>query len=347
MNGRGNLSQFEVISQLRFPLIVLVTYAHSYGAVAADYSLLASDWNTYEFLKLLISQTLVKVAVPVFFIISGYLFFANVDVLDSRVYFKKIRRRFWTLLVPYVVWNFLMAVKMGHIDWNAFWIYYAKAGVQIDWFGNMQLMTAPCNMPLWFLRDLIIVSLLSPIIYIGVSRWGSWLLATLTVFYLSGICAFIPGLSAYAVYFFSFGAFFGIRKINFVAVARRAELPVYVLSVCLGVAMMLTYRTTIFSSLMLCFRIVGAFAAFALASRILSATSRRLPRLVVQSSYFIYLAHYVLFLSFIDTAFFHFFGVSTAACSVHYLLCPLIKVVLLVGAYIVYDKILTLCRKER
>ena len=257
----------------------------------------------------------------------------------SRVYFKKIRRRFWKLLVPYVDWNFLMAVKMVHIDWNVFWIYYAKAGVQIDWFGNMQLMTAPCNMPLWFLRDLIVVSLLSPIIYICVSRCGGWLLAVLTVFYLSGICAFIPGLSAYAVYFFSLGAFFGIRKMDFVDMAKRAEPPVYVLSVCLGVAMMLTYRTAIFSSLMLCFRIVGAFAAFALASRILSATSRRLPRLVVQSSYFIYLAHYVLFLSFIDTAFFHLFGISTVSYSVHYLLCPLVKVVLLVGVYIVYARI--------
>ena len=150
---------------------------------------------------------------------------------------------------------------------------------------------------------------------------------------------------AAAVYFFLLGAFFGIRKIDFVAVARRVELPVYVLSVCLGVAMMLTYRTAIFSSLMLCFRIAGAFAAFALASHILSVISRRLPRLVVQASYFIYLAHYVFFLSFIDTAFFHFFGISTAAYSIHYLLCPLIKVALLVGVYIVYDKILTLYRK--
>ena len=78
LNGRQSVKTADVISQLRLPLIVLVTYAHSYGGVEEGYGLLSSAWNTCEFLKLLVSQTLVKVAVPAFFIISGYLFFANV-----------------------------------------------------------------------------------------------------------------------------------------------------------------------------------------------------------------------------------------------------------------------------
>ena len=77
--GRNDVFQYEVFRQLRFPMIILVTFAHSYGKVTEGFSLLASDWNSYEFLKLLVSQTLVKVAVPVFFIMSGYLFFANVE----------------------------------------------------------------------------------------------------------------------------------------------------------------------------------------------------------------------------------------------------------------------------
>ena len=336
MNVSNNVSPYEVIRQLRFPMIVLVTFAHSYGGVSEGFSLLASEWNSYEFLKLLVSQTLVKVAVPVFFIMSGYLFFANVDKLDVTTYKKKILRRIKTLLLPYLIWNLLMALKLKTFSWSIFWVFWCPAGIQTDWLGQEQLMTAPANMPLWFLRDLMVVSLLTPIIYILVRSLGYWLMAVLTVLYLSGVCAFIPGLSAYAVFFFTIGAFLSIRKMDLVENLKRIEWPAYGFSVILGVAMMITYSTPVFSSLMLCFRLTGAIAVFCLASRILSATDKRLPLVVCKSSYFIYLAHYVFFFSFIDIAFFTICGTSISALSIHYLLCPLIKVVIFVCVYFIY-----------
>ena len=340
MDGRG-LSQFEIFRQLRFPMIVLVTFAHSYGRVEDSFALLASDWNTYGFLKLLVSQTLVKVAMPVFFIMSGYLFFANVDKWDVATYKKKILRRVKTLLIPYLIWNLLMAIKLKTFSMSMLWSYWNPAGTQIDWFGHEQLMTAPANMPLWFLRDLMVVSLLTPIIYILVRKFGYWLMAVLTVLYLSGVCAFIPGLSAYAVFFFTLGAFFSIRRTDLIEIFKRFEWPAYGLSVIFAISMLLTYHTSVFSSLMLCFRITGSIAVFCLASRILSTTSRRLPSLVCNSTYFIYLAHYVFFFSFIDTAFFALFGTSTISLSIHYLLCPLLKVAILVCVYLVYKTCLT------
>ena len=339
MDGRM-ISQYEIIRQLRFPMIVLVTFAHSYGKVADGFSLLASDWNTYEFLKLLLSQTLVKVAMPVFFIMSGYLFFANVDKWDVVIYKKKILRRVKTLLIPYLIWNLLMAVKLKTFSMSMLWAYWNPSGTQIDWFGHEQLMTAPANMPLWFLRDLMVVSLLTPIIYILVRKFCYWLMAVLTVLYLSGVCAFIPGLSAYAVYFFTLGAFLSIRKMNLTGTFKRFEWPAYGLSVIFAISMLLTYHTSVFSSLILCFRFTGSIAVFCLASRILSTTGKRLPSLVCDSSYFIYLAHYVFFFSFIDSAFFSIIGTSIPALSIHYLLSPLLKAILLFVIYIVYRKLI-------
>lgn len=336
MNVSINISQYEVIRQLRFPMIVLVTFAHSYGGVEEGFSLLSSGWNAYAFVKILVSQTLVKVAMPIFFIMSGYLFFANVDKLDVITYKKKILRRIKTLLLPYLIWNLLMAVKLKTFSMSMFWAFWNPAGKQIDWFGHEQLMTAPANMPLWFLRDLMVVSLLTPIIYILVRRLGYWLMAVLAVLYLSGVCAFIPGLSAYAVFFFTLGAFLSIRKMNLVKNLKRYEWPAYGLSVILGVAMMITYSTPVFSSLMLCFRLTGTIAVFCLATRILTSTKGRISSVVCDSAYFIYLAHYVFFFSFIDTAFFAIFGTSISALSIHYLLCPLIKVVIFVCVYFVY-----------
>lgn len=351
MNVRNKISQYEVIRQLRLPMIVLVTFAHSYGRVEEGFSLLTSEWNTYAFLRLLISQILVKVAMPVFFIMSGYLFFRtnqgdrsrdSLDMSDNgpvpliRLYQQKIMRRLKTLLIPYLIWNLLMAIKLKAFSWSMLWVYWKPAGVQIDWFGQEQLMTAPANMPLWFLRDLMTVSLLTPIIYILIRKLGLWLMGLLTILYLSGVYAFIPGLSAYAIYFFTFGAFLSIRKMDLVASLKRVEISAYVLSILFAISMLMTYNTPVFSSLMLSFRLVGAIAVFCLASRILTSTNRRLPAIVCDSSYFIYLAHYVFFFSFIDTVFFAIFGTSILALSIHYLLCPLIKVVIFVGVYFIY-----------
>ena len=168
---------------------------------------------------------------------------------------------------------------------------------------------------------------------------GYWLIGWFAIFYLSGVYAFIPGLSAYAFCFFTFGAFLSIRKMDLVATLKRLEIPAYVLSALFAVAMLLTFRTSVFSSLMLCFRLTGAIAVFCLASRILSSTNRRLPTIVCDSAYFIYLAHYVFFFSFIDTAFFSLLGTSIPALSVHYLLAPLLKAVLFIALYIIYRKL--------
>ena len=338
---RQGIASSDVISQLRFPLIVLVTYAHSYGKVSDDYMLLSSPWDTYEVLKLLVSQTLVKIAVPAFFVISGYLFFKNIESWNFQVYQQKMLRRVKTLLLPYLLWNLLMAVKLRTFNWNMFWVFNPMAGMQTDWLGCENWMTAPANMPLWFLRDLIVVSMFTPIVYIVLRRWGNCVMLLLTLLYLSGIGAFaVPGLSMYAVYFFCLGAFFGIRKLDIVEAMRHFETPAYIMFVMLGIVMMFTYHTVVFSSFMLVFRLVSVVVVFSFGHRILSKTDRRIPGMICRSSYFIYLSHYVIFLSFLDSAFFHLAGTSGLGMSLHYLICPVVKIIVLVGTYIVLLHIL-------
>lgn len=310
------ISQYDVINAWRLPLIVLVTYAHSYGGVAEGYSLLGSGWDSYEVLKIVMSQTLVKVAMPAFFVMSGYLFFANVEQFNKEIYSQKIRRRIKTLLIPYIIWNLLMAVKLKTFSLNTFWL--------------------PANMPLWFLRDLMIVSLLTPILYIGIKKLGWWIFVLLLPVYLTGIWAIQPGPNPYAICFFTFGAYLSIQRINLIEACLKLEKTVYFLSILLALAMILTYPSIAYSLLMLCFRVVSVVAVFCLAYRILSRTDKRIPKTACDSSYFIFLAHYVFFFSFIDTAFFSLFGESTASLCVHYLVCPLLKSAIFVAVYHLY-----------
>lgn len=309
----------EIFSLIRLPLIVLVTYAHSYGGVMEGYSVLESGWNSYEVLKIMMSQTLVKVAMPTFFVMSGYLFFANTDTLSRNIYKQKIGRRVKTLLIPYIIWNLLMAVKLKTF--------------------NLSIFVNPANMPLWFLRDLMIVSLLTPIIYIGVKKLNYWIFLLLLPIYLTGIWAIQPGPNPYAICFFTLGAYLSIKKINLIISCLKLEKVAYFLTVLLASAMILTYSSIAYSWLVLCFRVISVATVFCLAYRILSRTSKRIPQTACDASYFIYLAHYVFFFSVIDTTFLSFFGTSTTSLCAHYLLCPLVKVVIFVLFYYLYRKV--------
>lgn len=305
--------QIDTFSQLRLPLIVLITFAHSYSGVRAGWSLWDGGWDTYEVLKLVVSETMVKVAMPTFFVMSGYLFFVNVTEWNAKTYWNKLRRRVKTLLIPYIIWNSAMAVKLRTF--------------------SLGILVEPANMPLWFLRDLMIVSLLTPIIYIGVRKLGYWLFAILLPIYLTGLYAIQPGLTPYAVCFFSLGAFLSIRKMDLIETCMNYELLSYILTILLGIGMMLTFRTYIFSPLMLCFRVVGAVAVFCIAHRILSTTNKRIPQIACDASYFIYLSHYVFFFAFLDAWFISLFGISTASLCIHYLTLPLLKAGILTGVY--------------
>lgn len=322
-----SVSQYDVINALRFPLIVLVTYAHSYGGVIEGYSVLGSGWDSYEVLKIVMSQTFVKAAMPTFFMMSGYLFFANVEQFSKEIYSQKIHRRIKTLLIPYIIWNLLMAAKLKAINLSFFW--------------------TPANMPLWFLRDLMIVSLLSPIIYIGVRRLGYWVFVLLLPVYITGIRAIQPGLNPYAICFFTLGAYLSIKKINLIEACLRLEIVAYFLTVLLALTMIFTYPTIAYSFLILCFRVVSVATVFCLAYRILSGTTKRIPKTVCDASYFIYLAHYVFFFSFIDTVFFSFFGTSTVCLCIHYLLCPLLKIIIFVTIYYLFRGCGALCNRLR
>lgn len=96
-----NSNKNIVFNYIKFILILGVVAAHS--NVYADYD--APDaplgLNIVEFF----SDRLIKVCVPCFFILSGYLYFNNTTQFNKATYLSKTRRRIHTLLIPYLLWN--------------------------------------------------------------------------------------------------------------------------------------------------------------------------------------------------------------------------------------------------
>ncbi len=69
----------------------------------------------YSTLCILLPQGICRIAVPCFFLISGYLFFKKLEDWNLDMWKGKMVRRVHSLLIPYVLWNILAAILiMGY-----------------------------------------------------------------------------------------------------------------------------------------------------------------------------------------------------------------------------------------
>ena len=108
--------QSKTIDYLRFPMALAVVFIHSPGDVPMSpvhYD--AFTWpDFYNLLRIVFSHVLTHIAVPVFYVISGYLYFLNVKQWSKSEYKRKSRSRLYTLVIPYLLWNvaalFLLAL---------------------------------------------------------------------------------------------------------------------------------------------------------------------------------------------------------------------------------------------
>jgi peptidoglycan/LPS O-acetylase OafA/YrhL len=104
-----------------------------------------------------------SVAVPLFFTISGFLFLRKAD-LSVSAYAEVLRRKCLSLAIPYVLFNLVVMAYfyfLGSIFLVGSWGFVLKEGFFAKLFG---LGTMPINSPLWFLRDLLVVFLFSPVL---------------------------------------------------------------------------------------------------------------------------------------------------------------------------------------
>ncbi|MDR1653442.1 MAG: acyltransferase [Prevotellaceae bacterium] len=188
--------------------IILVLYIHS-GFHADEIAGMTLNDNVQKF----ISGMIGRCAVPLFFVISGWLFFLKVPD-GVRSVFAKIKKRVRTLLVPYIIASAFFVLF--------FLILGLIPGVERFMNGNLDALFAkkwtvmlyeilwrtesgsPVAFQLWFLRDLMILVAISPLLYYALKylKW-SWLLV---VFVLNFIVSkeFFP---VYALLWFSLGAY--------------------------------------------------------------------------------------------------------------------------------------------
>ena len=193
MNHVDNKLWSETIQFLRFPLIVGVIFIHTDITLPNNESIEDSSiWTVVENIMYLFSYVLPAACVPLFFFISGFLFFKNVD-FNLDVYKRKILSRCRTLLAPYVIWNLLGFLLFLLKHYNSF--KDGKLCVTFVGFLNGFFMihpsntNPPFNFPLWFIRDLIILVVLSPLIFLLIKKMRIMFVIFLGIYMLWSLLA--------------------------------------------------------------------------------------------------------------------------------------------------------------
>lgn len=139
MNSKDKITwelQSESLKALRFPLAVMVVFIHSFGLT--DYNL--PNWSNLSgmdinvAIQILFSHVLSHVAVPAFFLISGYFFFYKVTNFDFATYKGKLRKRVHTLLIPYLLWNALYILWIVIQKVGAFFVKGKPLSNIVDYF---------------------------------------------------------------------------------------------------------------------------------------------------------------------------------------------------------------------
>lgn len=163
------------IANIRFPLLATVIICHC--------SLGDTGFEAADNFQHLISYIFTRSTVRLFFIMSGFLYFWNIQKMDWNIYKSKSISRFRTLVIPYIFWNtFMIACYAAMHTFTPNLINPENENVlQYNWtdwilaYWNKSGGDPVCY-PLWFLRDLIVLVFLSPILYLFIKtgkilRW--------------------------------------------------------------------------------------------------------------------------------------------------------------------------------
>ena len=351
----------EILSQtiafLRFPLIAGVVLIHSKvkDVVIKGVQLIPPDgYWFYDNISYLFSHIFAAVAVPLFFFISGFLFFYKAEVFTKEVYAKKLKKRVHTLLIPYIFWNLAVALlfflseiffsglmsgvhKAIHDytfqDW--LWAFWNRTHIE-----GVGLYNNPICYQFWFLRDLMVVMLFSPLVYWLIKKLKQYVLIVLGICWIAGFWFTLPGFSITALFFFSFGAYFSIHGINFAVKGQSYWRQTGVLYLLLSLAVLALREYEWCTYLAKINILTGMFFAVSLTAHFIGKGTWRVNKFLSESSFFIYAYHGMFLTLVIKAVCSALHPQGDAMLLLVYFLSPVIIILAGLGAYYVLKKYL-------
>ena len=173
-NAASSKQRLSAVPLLKFMLILGVVMIHCTVRTSYAPGESAAGYNVVQFMV-----SLARVSVPAFFIISGYLFFYQFDNFNFTLYKDKLRSRYRTLFVPYVVWNIILYCEFL---FKVYVLGYPSYGIidgdtvnrwkMLEGFVYIeQAQGLPYAFAFWFIRNLMVFIILSPLVWLVARKW--------------------------------------------------------------------------------------------------------------------------------------------------------------------------------
>lgn len=306
-------------SYVRFPLTVLVLLAHfnfagrGFAIHGEWYGVDMPLWS--QWIIDFFGHSIRGIVVQIFMLLSGYFFFYR-KTFTTEVYKKNIKKRFRTLVVPYLLWNTLailcIAVRflpifskilpgMDKVEVNltplAFLYTY------FDFFHEDALFVypdtpirdsaMPIDAPLWYLRELMVLCLISPLFYWLIKKLKAWsLLIWATVSFVITPCFFTGWLYMQFVlsFYFALGAYYSLNGKNFVTELRKYPWAIWVwiaIVIADNFSIDMPWRDFLYYA----GGPFGCVAGIIITAWLIEKKGFRLPEIILASSFFVYALH--------------------------------------------------------
>lgn len=313
--------QYDVFDFLRFPLVILVIYIHSTigipdGAIYFDNTINIA--NLGILLRIYISIIISSTCVPTFFLISGYLFYNKQTSFNLLIFKEKLKRRFHSLVIPYILWIilfFIISTILMIPEANSFYEWKNSVAKYIIEHGYLRIFydsniigaepyklligweqdhSAPLLFTFWYLRDLIVTILISPFLY-AVTRWFRvYFILLLGVAYIFNIWPCVHGFSIVSIFYFTLGIYLSSNPNIMNFILRRYNWPIIIFGSALSLVSLYLYSVNshYYNYIIHIFTIIGVFLALYIGWFFINKGARPINQLK-NSAFFIYAAHMI------------------------------------------------------
>jgi succinoglycan biosynthesis protein ExoH len=219
VNVTANVS--SRINLMRIVLISGIVFVHI--PFDTDSSPFHGAYGLFDWLRVFLRDSLFRVGVPCLSAISGYLLFRHGSA--SLDYGKTVRRKAKTVLLPFLLWNSVFFLFVLILQNRGIGDGYIPDLTSASPRTLATLLFAvegtPIDLPLYFLRDLFVCILLSPLLAILIRRYP---LPTLVCLLLLAALPVSLGivLRNSILFSFSFGIYLSLHRIDLTIIDRYA-----------------------------------------------------------------------------------------------------------------------------
>lgn len=224
----------------RFVMMMAVLFLHSYTSVQMYQDVISLP--VYSRVTRFFSWQFGELGVPAFFAISGYLFFYGYRQ-TKECYVSKLIRRLHSLLAPYVFWNIFFLLVFYGFEYCTTVRELFNEGRDLvqnyQWQDYLRALWAeerterPFLTQLWFVRNLLVMVLFSPIIYFLIKHLKYYLIFALGLIWYFGAQWYCE---VNTLFFFFWGASFSIFDSSLVKSINSFRKPLVITFVFLSLA---------------------------------------------------------------------------------------------------------------